>query len=122
MIQRDCFAEVREDLDQQLMRVLNCGGGGNVLVPIKYDTKDPTLYELPKTTYPVNAPLDSTNTEPGVRPTVQPAPGQVPVVTKTEEPAATTKSGVMKWVEDNPLVAGGGLLLLLFALSKRKKR
>ncbi len=115
-----CLDEFRDGLDQQLLRITQCGGGGGgSAMPTELDIKIPTLYQAP-TGLPVNAPIDATKIEPGVPVTPQPAPVVAPI-TQTTAPNTVTTSGVVQWAKDNPLIAGGGALLLLLLLTKKKR-
>lgn len=123
MIQADnCLLEVRESMDQQLMRLTECGsGGGSVISPIVYETTaKPVLYEMPQG-LPVNAPIDATKLEPGTPITNDPAPATTAATTTvtTTEPV---KKGIMDWVKENPLVAAGGGIVLLYLLTRKKGR
>lgn len=108
----DCLMELRETMDQQLIRIFDCDATGSGRVPTA-----PVLYELPQNTVPVVAPVDAGQIEPGVSVTDQPAPYAGESVTKTavsvtDEPAAKQSNKTF-------LLIGGALLLLL--LSRKKK-
>jgi len=116
-----CVADVREDLDQQLIRLSDCQGGDSFLSAPELDK--PLLYELPKTALPVVAPLDATKISPGVVVTDQPAPWLASSL-NTDEPTEPTepKKTVAEFVKNNPLLVGGLALGAIYILSKRKKR
>jgi hypothetical protein len=118
--QDSCIEGYRDSLDQQLLRLTSCSGdGGGFASPIRTDIENSSLYELPQG-LPVNAPLDATKIEPGIPTTEQPAPAPVPVV-QTTAVNTVTQSGVMQWVKDNPMIAGGAALVLLYFLTRKKR-
>lgn len=126
-IQADnCVLEVKESIDQQLTRLSNCdsGGGGNVSVlsPTLYDAPVTTsaYYELPKG-LPVNAPIDATKLEPGAPITTDPAPATTPVMTTTTTTEPVKKS-LVDWIKENPLIAAGGGIALIYLLTRREGR
>jgi len=118
-----CLADVREDLDQQLIRLSSCqGGGASLLTSPELEPAKDILYELPKTALPVIAPLDSTAIEPGVVVTEQPAPWLASSLTDPAPLPEDQKTTVTEFVKKNPLLIGGLALGVLYLLSKKKKR
>lgn len=118
-----CLADIREDLDQQLIRLSSCQGGGSSLLSSPELDQKEILYELPQTALPVVAPLDATNIEPGVVVTEQPAPWLVSALdTETAPLPEEGKTTVSEFVKKNPLLVGGLAVVALYLLSKKKKR
>lgn len=119
-----CSFQTTEDLDQQLIRLTDCFGGGSIEVSPELEPINGLLYELPQTGLRVNAPLDATKISPGEPVTEQPAP-QVSVL-QTLTPATTeattekTVSPVVEFIKKNPLIVGGAAVAILFMLSRKK--
>lgn len=122
LVQDACYITAREDLDQQLTRLLNCDLSGSA-DPIHYDIPEkPVLYELPKGS-PVNAPIDATAIVPGASVTLDPSPS-VSLNSETVLPGSEVeKNGIGEWIKNNPLlVAGIGIGILVLITGKKNRK
>lgn len=121
--ENNCTLTAREDIDSLVYRLMGCdsgGGGLQTLSPVQYDPVDTPIYELPKG-LPVNAPVDATLIEPGVPITNDPAPAttQTAAVTTTQ---ATSETGPMAFIKENPLVVAGAAAIVLYFLTRKKRK
>ncbi len=130
---QDCVIPY-ESMDQQLVRLTKCSPSINAgtLIP---SNSNPTIYDLPTDgQFYQPAPVDALPLNPGMPVTAQDVPVTQEQGTNADNPSNIQtgdnpnptviegEGGVMVWVRKNPVIAAGIAAVILYAVTRKKRR